>query len=109
LAADATLAARVIHVCAHEPFAVEHRSHDAPGEQVEGQQPGGESDRSALDSLITFGDINATMIGGGMLASTLSCWVARTSVERGRDCVPDPDRPTREQGCEQQLDRTDGP
>jgi len=27
----------------HEPFAVEHRGHDAPNEQVEGQQRGGET------------------------------------------------------------------
>jgi hypothetical protein len=29
----------------HEPFTVEHRSHEGPGEQVEGQQWGGETDR----------------------------------------------------------------
>jgi hypothetical protein len=31
----------------HESFAVEHRGHDAPGEQVEGQQRCGETERES--------------------------------------------------------------
>jgi hypothetical protein len=56
---DATCRRRSSGSAGHESFAVEHRGHDAPGEQVDGQQRGGKTEREGVDTVITFRDIRA--------------------------------------------------